>query len=319
MRPACRWVQPWPPTTTKMRRGQTDRPRGPGRILAAARRHQLRLGVVSDAAQARRALRLPHHRPRAAHPRRDAGTVHGRRAAGNRRRPGRRDDSTRIPIHPLMGLFAASLQDLGDRVQREFGGSFSAAGRLGRRLGGDAGPAARRLGIVCRLLAATRSSSCPSSSGPRSPPPTCNEPAVASFTDFDRLTMFADNLVPHVLRLDGVLRFDPELVARIERRGADRARQSRGGRDPRLRTARGRAARRRPRATPAPRTSTSCCGSGADSRATRPCRATAAAAPPTDDRLLARCRARRPRRASARSPPLRPPRPAAPGAACRWR
>ncbi len=28
--------------------------------------------------------------------------------------------------------------------------------------------------------------------------------------------MFADNLVPHVLRLDGVLWFDPELVARIE-------------------------------------------------------------------------------------------------------
>ena len=29
--------------------------------------------------------------------------------------------------------------------------------------------------------------------------------------------MFADNLVPHVLRVDGVLVFDPELVARIER------------------------------------------------------------------------------------------------------
>ena len=28
--------------------------------------------------------------------------------------------------------------------------------------------------------------------------------------------MFADNLVPHVLRLDGVLWFEPELVARIE-------------------------------------------------------------------------------------------------------
>ncbi len=40
---------------------------------------------------------------------------------------------------------------------------------------------------------------------------------VADFGDLDRLTMFADNLVPHVLRLDGVLWFDPELVARIER------------------------------------------------------------------------------------------------------
>ena len=33
----------------------------------------------------------------------------------------------------------------------------------------------------------------------------------------ERLTMFADNLVPHVLRLDGVLEFDEGLVARIER------------------------------------------------------------------------------------------------------
>ncbi len=38
----------------------------------------------------------------------------------------------------------------------------------------------------------------------------------ARFADLDRLTMFADNLVPHVLRLDGVLVLDPGLVARIE-------------------------------------------------------------------------------------------------------
>ncbi len=36
------------------------------------------------------------------------------------------------------------------------------------------------------------------------------------FDDIDRLTMFPDNLVPHVLRLDGVLRFADDLVARIE-------------------------------------------------------------------------------------------------------
>ena len=34
--------------------------------------------------------------------------------------------------------------------------------------------------------------------------------------DLDRLTLFADNLVPHVLRIDGVLAFEPELVARID-------------------------------------------------------------------------------------------------------
>ncbi len=37
------------------------------------------------------------------------------------------------------------------------------------------------------------------------------------FEDLERVTMFADNLVPHVLRLDGVLSFDPQIVGRIER------------------------------------------------------------------------------------------------------
>ena len=36
------------------------------------------------------------------------------------------------------------------------------------------------------------------------------------FHDIDRLTMFADNLVPHVLRLEGALSFSGELLHRIE-------------------------------------------------------------------------------------------------------
>ena len=40
---------------------------------------------------------------------------------------------------------------------------------------------------------------------------------VAQFTDLDRLTIFADNLVPHVLRMDGILHYDPDLLARINR------------------------------------------------------------------------------------------------------
>jgi hypothetical protein len=39
---------------------------------------------------------------------------------------------------------------------------------------------------------------------------------VATFGDIDRLTIFADNLVPHVLRCDGVLRYDDELAAHID-------------------------------------------------------------------------------------------------------
>jgi Potential Queuosine, Q, salvage protein family len=39
---------------------------------------------------------------------------------------------------------------------------------------------------------------------------------VAEFDDLDRLTIFADNLVPHVLRVDGVLRYDARLAAHID-------------------------------------------------------------------------------------------------------
>jgi hypothetical protein len=39
---------------------------------------------------------------------------------------------------------------------------------------------------------------------------------IADFPDIDRLTIFADNLVPHVLRVDGVLRYAPELAAHID-------------------------------------------------------------------------------------------------------
>ena len=40
---------------------------------------------------------------------------------------------------------------------------------------------------------------------------------IAPARDLPSLTLFADNLVPHVLRLDGMLEFEPELVARIDR------------------------------------------------------------------------------------------------------
>ena len=39
---------------------------------------------------------------------------------------------------------------------------------------------------------------------------------VAEFPDIDELTIFADNLVPHVLRMDGVLVYDDELAADID-------------------------------------------------------------------------------------------------------
>ncbi|HEY0344897.1 MAG TPA: queuosine salvage family protein [Solirubrobacteraceae bacterium] len=46
---------------------------------------------------------------------------------------------------------------------------------------------------------------------------------VARFGDLDRLTIFADNVVPHVLRCDGVLRYDERLAAHIDAGGPLRA------------------------------------------------------------------------------------------------
>jgi hypothetical protein len=39
---------------------------------------------------------------------------------------------------------------------------------------------------------------------------------VADYPDVDRLTIFADNLVPHVLRVEGMLSYAPELATRID-------------------------------------------------------------------------------------------------------
>ncbi len=39
---------------------------------------------------------------------------------------------------------------------------------------------------------------------------------VVTYPDIDRLTIFADNLVPHVLRQEGVLHYDDELAGRID-------------------------------------------------------------------------------------------------------
>lgn len=39
---------------------------------------------------------------------------------------------------------------------------------------------------------------------------------LGRFDDLQRLTIFADNLVPHVLRIDGILEYDAELARRID-------------------------------------------------------------------------------------------------------
>jgi hypothetical protein len=119
------------------------------------------------------------------------------------------------PEHELMELFAQSLRQLGERLEQDHGGSFAATI--------DAAGASA-LGLV-ELLASWRCFSDSSLYDGRPVPfltraqiaaADLARAGVARFDDLAQLTMFADNLVPHVLRLDRVLSFSPELVARID-------------------------------------------------------------------------------------------------------
>jgi hypothetical protein len=119
------------------------------------------------------------------------------------------------PEHELMGLFATALRELGTRVRDDHGGSFLALARSGdgsaealaahlatwptwqdvSPYDGEPVPFFKRAQIAAADLALA---------------------GIAPADDLPRLTLFADNLVPHVLRLDGVLEADPALVARID-------------------------------------------------------------------------------------------------------
>ncbi len=118
--------------------------------------------------------------------------------------------------HVLIGHFARHLRQLGQKVRDERGGSFlelarsgdGSAERLATQLAtwdtwhdvspyGEARiPFYKRAQIAAADLALA---------------------GLAPASDLHRLTIFADNLVPHVLRIDGVLTFEPELVRRIDR------------------------------------------------------------------------------------------------------
>ena len=119
----------------------------------------------------------------------------------------------------LMELFARSLADLGRFIEARCDGSFEAlvasadgsAERLVDRLremplyrdvslyGGLEVPLYKRAQITAWDLALA-----------------FDGRALGRFEDLEALTIFADNLVPHVLRCEGVLRYDPELAGRID-------------------------------------------------------------------------------------------------------
>jgi hypothetical protein len=120
------------------------------------------------------------------------------------------------PGHELMALFACSLRDLGARVAGEHGGRFSAVVDCAS---GSAVSLAKHLGRwPCFADSSTYDElAVPFLKRAQIAAADIARAGVADFRDLHRLTMFADNLVPHVLRLDGILRFDPDLVERIDR------------------------------------------------------------------------------------------------------
>jgi hypothetical protein len=119
------------------------------------------------------------------------------------------------PGHELMGHFAAHLCELGERVRDEEGGSFLALARSG---GGSAVALAERLAgwPTWRDVSPYDGGEVPFFKRAQIAAADLALAGIAPAADLDRLTLFADNLVPHVLRIDGVLHFDPDLVARID-------------------------------------------------------------------------------------------------------
>jgi hypothetical protein len=105
------------------------------------------------------------------------------------------------PEHELMALYAAHLNELGRRAQQA--GSFLAIARR-ERLAEELAtwPTFADAPFFKRAQLTAYDMVCA---------------GIAPAGHEGDLTMFADNLVPHVLRLDGVLEYDAELVSRIER------------------------------------------------------------------------------------------------------
>jgi hypothetical protein len=124
------------------------------------------------------------------------------------------------PAAELMALFAGALGELGRFLLEGYGGRFEGP------VEEAAGSAERLVGLLARLPCYRDVSRYEELEVPfyKRAQITCADLALAfegrgpgAFADLAELTLFADNLVPHVLRVRGVLRYVPELAARIER------------------------------------------------------------------------------------------------------
>lgn len=118
------------------------------------------------------------------------------------------------PGHPLMEQFAAALRDVGAHLLSEHGGRYLGVAESASSIPALAGVLAgwdsfadaseyegRRVPFFKRAQLAAAD---------------LHRGGVANLSGIERLTAFADNLVPHVLRVDGILQLEPGLTARIE-------------------------------------------------------------------------------------------------------
>jgi hypothetical protein len=118
------------------------------------------------------------------------------------------------PGHPLMPQFADALRDVGGHIARDHSSRFLGPVEAADSIPGLAGTFAtwdsfadaseydgREIPFYKRaqLTAAD-----------------LHRAGTVDLPGLDRLTAFADNLVPHVLRVDCILDLDPDLTARIE-------------------------------------------------------------------------------------------------------
>jgi Potential Queuosine, Q, salvage protein family len=128
-------------------------------------------------------------------------------------------DLGNAPAAELMGLFARALNDLGALLVARFDGDYAvlveSADHKAEKLvaalrimpcfddvelwHGHKVPFMKRAQLTAADLALA-----------------FDNAGWGRFDDLDRLTIFADNLVPHVLRVDGVLAYDADLAARID-------------------------------------------------------------------------------------------------------
>jgi len=122
-------------------------------------------------------------------------------------------------VAELMALFARALNDLGALLAARYGGRFEA---LVEAAGGSAAQLVGRLAEMPLYRDVARYDDFAVPFYKRAQI-TAADLAIAfagagpgRFVDLDELTCFADNLVPHVLRREGVLAYAPALAARIE-------------------------------------------------------------------------------------------------------